>query len=86
MTFAAFKKGEKLLITPPFPLSQMNKLRGISDALYNANTTLAKKNRHSREIHEVELQFDQVISCDIELQFDTDTTRGICALRPRVAD
>ena len=41
------------------------------------STTLAKKNRHSREIHEVDLQFDHVISCDIELRFDVDATCGI---------
>ena len=32
------------------------------------------------------IQFDHVISCDIELRFDIDATRGICALRARVAD
>ena len=44
-------------------------------------TTLAKKNRYSREIHEVDLQFDHVISCDIERRFDIDATRGISASR-----
>ena len=34
---------------------------------------------YSREIHEVDLQFDHVISCDIELQFDIDaTTAAAC--------
>ena len=27
-----------------------------------------------------------MISCDIELRFDIDATRGICASRARVAD
>ena len=40
-----------------------------------------QKNRYSREIHEVDLQFDHVISCDIERRFDIDATRGICASR-----
>ena len=40
------------------------------------STTLAKKNRYSREIHEVDLQFDHVISCDIKPRFDIDWTRG----------
>ena len=35
---------------------------------------------------EVNLQFDHVISCDIELRFDVDATRGICASRTHVAD
>ena len=49
------------------------------------STTLAKNNRYSREIHEVDLQFDPVISCDIELRFDIDATRGSCASRACVA-
>ena len=49
-------------------------------------TTMAKKNRYSREIHEVDLQFDHVISCNIELRFDIDVTCGICMSRARVAD
>ena len=32
----------------------------------------SQKNRYSREIHEVDLQFDHVISCDIELRFDIE--------------
>ena len=44
-----------------------------------------QKNRYSREIHEVDLQIDHVISCDIELRFDIDATRGTCASRARVA-
>ena len=40
-----------------------------------------QKNRYSREIHEVDLQFDHVISCDIERRFDIDATCGICASR-----
>ena len=35
-----------------------------------------QKNRYSRKIHEVDLDFDHVISCDIELRFDIDATRG----------
>ena len=34
-----------------------------------------QKNRYSREIHEVDLQFDHVILCYIELRFDIDVTR-----------
>ena len=49
-------------------------------------TTLAKKNRYSREIHEVDRRSDHVISCDIELRFDSDSTHGCCASRARVAD
>ena len=45
-----------------------------------------QKNRYNREIHEVDLQFDHVISCDIELRFNIDATHGICASRARVAD
>ena len=44
-----------------------------------------QKNRYSREIHEVDLQVDHVISSDIERQFDIDATRVICASRARVA-
>ena len=44
------------------------------------------KNRYSREIHEIDLQFDHVISCNIELRFDIDAARGICASRAHVAD
>ena len=47
---------------------------------------LGQKNRYNREIHEADLQFDHMISCDIELRFDIDATRGLCALRARVAD
>ena len=47
---------------------------------------LGQKNRFSREIHEVNLQFIHVITCDIERRFDIDATRGICASRARVAD
>ena len=50
------------------------------------NTTLAKKNRYSQELHEVDLKFDHVIPCDIELRFDIDKTLGVCASWPRVAD
>ena len=46
-------------------------------------TTLAKKNRYSREIHDVDLQFDHVILCDIELQFDIDATRTRVAVSAR---
>ena len=35
-----------------------------------------QKNRYSREIHEVDPRSDHVISCDIELRFDIDATRG----------
>ena len=45
-----------------------------------------QKNRYSREIHVVDRQSDHVISSDIGLRFDIDTTRGICASRARVAD
>ena len=45
-----------------------------------------QKNRYSREIHEVDRRSDHVISCDIELRFDSDATRGSCASRARVAD
>ena len=45
-----------------------------------------QKNRYSREIHEADLQFDHVISCDIELWFDIDATRVLCASRAHVAD
>ena len=45
-----------------------------------------QKNRYNREIYEVDLQFDHVISCDIELRFNIDATHGICASRARVAD
>ena len=38
-----------------------------------------QKNRYSWEIHEVDLQLDHVISCDVERRFDIDATRGICA-------
>ena len=37
-----------------------------------------QKNRYSREIHEADLQFNHVMSCDI------DATHGICAPRARV--
>ena len=50
-------------------------------------TTLA--NRHSWDIHEGDLQFDRVISCNIEFgRVNIDATRGVCALwaRARVAD
>ena len=39
------------------------------------------KSRYSREILEADLQFDHVISCDIELRFDIDATRDLCASR-----
>ena len=54
----------------------------------SGTTTLAKKPRYSREIHDVDPQFDHVISCHVKLRFDIDATRGmhICALRARVAD
>ena len=45
-----------------------------------------QKNRYSREIHEVDLQFNHVMSCDIDLRFNIDATHGICAPRARVAD
>ena len=45
-----------------------------------------KKNRYSQEIHEADLQFDHVILCDIELRFNIDATRGLCASRACVAD
>ena len=45
-----------------------------------------QKNRYSREIHEADLQFDHVKSCDIKLRFDIDATRGFCASRAGVAD
>ena len=45
-----------------------------------------KKNRYSRDIHEVDRQSDRVISSGIELRFDIDRTLGICAPRVRVAD
>ena len=45
-----------------------------------------QRNRFSREIHEVDLQFDHVVSCDTELRLDIDATRGICASRARVVD
>ena len=45
-----------------------------------------QKIRYSRETHEADLQFDHVISCDIEVRFDIDATRGLCASRARVAD
>ena len=45
-----------------------------------------QKNRYNREIHEVDLQFDHVISCDIELRFNIDATHGICASPARIAD
>ena len=44
------------------------------------------KNRYSREIHEVDRRSDHVISCNIELRFDSDATCGSCASRARVAD
>ena len=44
------------------------------------------KNRCSRKIHAVDLLFDHVISCEIELLFDIDATRGTCASRARDAD
>ena len=37
-----------------------------------------QKNRFSREIHEMDLEVDHVISCDIGLHFDIDQTCGIC--------
>ena len=52
----------------------------------NTKNTKYQKNRYNREIHEVDLQFDHVISCDIELRFNIDATCGICASRARVAD
>ena len=48
---------------------------------YITNYYPGQKNRYSREIHEVDLQFDHVISCDIELRFDINATRGSCASR-----
>ena len=36
-----------------------------------------QKKRYSREIHEADLQFDHVISCNIELRFHIDATRGL---------
>ena len=45
-----------------------------------------QKNRYSREIHEVDRRSDLVISCDIELRFDSDATRGSCPSRTHVAD
>ena len=45
-----------------------------------------QKNRYSREIHEVDRRSDPVISCDIELRFDSDATCGSCASRARNAD
>ena len=38
-----------------------------------------QKNHYSREIHEVDRQFDHVISYDIKLRFDIHATRSICA-------
>ena len=40
-----------------------------------------QKNCYSREIHEVDRRSDHVISCDIELWFDSDATRGSCELQ-----
>ena len=40
-----------------------------------------QKNRYSREIHEVDLQFDHVISCDIELRFDIEWHAAAAARR-----
>ena len=45
-----------------------------------------QKNRYSREIYEVDRRSDHVISCDIELRFDSDATRGSCVSRAGVAD
>ena len=44
----------------------------------NDCTTLAKKNRYSRDIHEIDLQCDHLISCDIDfdLQRELATRRG----------
>ena len=38
-----------------------------------------KKNGYSRKVQEVDLQFDHVISCNIELRLDIDAT---CDPRP----
>ena len=45
-----------------------------------------QKNCYSQEIHEADLQFDHVISCDIKLRFNIDATHSLCASRARVAD
>ena len=45
-----------------------------------------QKFHYSLEIHEVDPQFDHVISCHIELRFDIDATRGNCASLAHVAD
>ena len=76
-------KFEVTTTRPYFILSVvfLNKLEGNRNS-----TTLAKKNRYSREIYEVDLEFDHVISCDIELWFDINATRGICATQACVAD
>ena len=54
--------------------------------LCSTTTTLAKLNRYSREIHEIDLQFNHVISCDIKRRFDIHATRGIPRVASRVAD
>ena len=61
---------------------------GYYDVMHTArlNYYPGQKNCYIREIHEVDLEFNHVISCDIELRFDIDATRGICASRACVAD
>ena len=60
---------------------QTSKIHSVNRCYYPG-----QKNRYRREIHEVDLQFDHVILCDIELRVRHRRDSRGCASRPRVAD
>ena len=77
-TISHFSKSCKLKIWT-FGVVESEEISTKLAYLKRTCTTLAKKNRYSREIHEVDLQFGHVTSSKFDLRFDIDVTgtRGI---------
>ena len=57
------------------------KYSGFTVLLFCVSYYPGQKNRFGREIHEVDRRYDHVISCDIELRFDSDATRAVAGGR-----
>ena len=82
LSFKAVRASEFWMVGVPLTMGHTVENKWLWMAKYYPG----HKNPYSREIHEADLQFDHVISCDIELRFDIDAIRGLCASRARVAD
>ena len=62
----------------PRHFAPQGRIRPYSPEMTGEPTTLAKKNRYRREIHEIDLQCDHVISCDIDFDLQRELATRSC--------